>query len=95
MAICFDQISHLLSFFYRVFNVLVHLGLKSWTMNVQQSAWTDSNLAEAADQLDKMVEYTEQGLPNPSVLADGTPCIEIKVRGLVRIRMLFDHICLS
>ena len=39
------------------------------------SARADGNLAEAAGQLGKMMEHSNQSQPNPGAQADGTPCI--------------------
>ena len=39
------------------------------------SAWADGNLAEAAEQLVKMVEHRNQSQPNPGPQGHGTPCI--------------------
>ena len=42
---------------------------------VLNSAWADGNLADAAEQLDNMVERPNQSQPNPGPRGDGTPCI--------------------
>ena len=46
----------------------------TWIFSVLLSAWPDGNLAEAAEQLAKMVEHPNQSQPNPGPRADGTPC---------------------
>ena len=38
------------------------------------SAWADGNMAEAAGQLGKMGEHSNESKPNPVARADGSPC---------------------
>ena len=46
-----------------------------WMLHCLPSfAWADGNLAEAAVQLDKMMEHPNQSQPNPGLRADESPC---------------------
>ena len=74
-----------MSFMYRVSHLVVHLGWVDFDCGcyLSNSAWAVGNLAEAARQLDNMVEHPNQSRPNPGARPDETPCMLLKLLEMV------------
>ena len=58
------------------------------------SSWADGNLAEVAVQLNKMVEFPRQSLPNPGHRADESPCTT-SVLVILAVPLLYSQFALG